>query len=76
MVEALDESVGRIVAQLRALQLERNTLVIFVSDNGGYTENRHGYVGVSDHGPYRGEKATFYEGGHRVPHGAATGRLP
>lgn len=67
MIENLDQSVGRIVAALREHKLERDTLVFFTSDNGGYT----GYPGVvgpiSDNGPLRGGKAGVYEGGHRVP---------
>ncbi len=67
MVEALDDSVGQVIEKLRELRLERNTLVVFLSDNGGYTVNEGGYVNVSDHGPFRGQKEDIYEGGHRVP---------
>lgn len=67
MVEAFDGSVGRIVGRLRELGLEKDTLVIVASDNGGYTVDRGGYVGVSSNAPWRGQKAEFYEGGHRVP---------
>lgn len=77
MVHALDHSVGRIRARLRELELERNTLVVFFSDNGGYTVDRGGYVGVSSNGILRGQKGDMYEGGHRVP-GLASwpGRIP
>ncbi len=67
MVKALDKSVGRLVDGLRAAGLEKNTLVIFFSDNGGYTVDRGGYVGVSSNAPLRGQKSDMYEGGHRVP---------
>jgi arylsulfatase A-like enzyme len=63
MIRALDRGVGRVMAQLKAQGLDRNTLVIFTSDNGG----AH-YIGLPDiNRPYRGWKATFFEGGVKVP---------
>jgi arylsulfatase A-like enzyme len=63
MVRQLDRSVGRVLAELKAQGLDDDTLVIFTSDNGG----AH-YVGLDDlNRPYSGWKATFYEGGIRVP---------
>ncbi len=67
MVEAFDASVGQIVGRLRELDLEKNTLVIFASDNGGYSVDHGGYVAVSSNAPWRGQKGDLYEGGHRVP---------
>ena len=67
MVEALDASVGKIMAELRRWQLEKNTLVIFTSDNGGYLNYGKSFRNISSNGPYRGQKAELYEGGHRVP---------
>jgi len=63
MIRALDRGVGRVLEALRANGLERDTLVIFTSDNGG----AH-YIGLPDiNRPYRGWKMTFFEGGVRTP---------
>ena len=59
MVEAVDTSVGRIMATLDELNLSEKTLVIFSSDNGG--------TRVSINRPLRGVKGSLYEGGVRVP---------
>ena len=67
MIESLDESVGAIVAALKERNLTENTLVIFTSDNGGYESYRGGFENISRMEPLRGQKATVYEGGHRVP---------
>jgi len=65
MVTALDEGVGRVLSCLRELQLDHNTLIFFLSDNGGPT-NKWGVNG-SDNGPLRGSKGDTWEGGIRVP---------
>ncbi|WP_353217669.1 sulfatase-like hydrolase/transferase [Sandarakinorhabdus sp.] len=63
MVRAVDRGVGKVMAELKAQGLDDNTLVIFTSDNGG----AH-YVGLPEiNRPFRGWKATFYEGGIHVP---------
>lgn len=70
MIQAVDQSVGKILNKLKEHGLEENTLVIFVSDNGGYThyyQNEHRFENISDNGPLRGQKTEVYEGGHRVP---------
>ncbi|MCE9649479.1 MAG: sulfatase-like hydrolase/transferase [Parvibaculum sp.] len=64
MIRALDRNVGNVLATLKAEGLDDNTLVIFTSDNGG----AH-YIGLPDiNKPYRGWKATFFEGGIHVPY--------
>jgi arylsulfatase A-like enzyme len=67
MVESLDKSVGEIVATLKKWELNRNTLVIFTSDNGGYLTYGNNFRNISSNGPLRGQKTQLYEGGHRVP---------
>ena len=60
MIEGLDDAVGRILGEIDALGLAERTLVIFTSDNGGYS-------GVADNRPLRAGKGYLYEGGIRVP---------
>jgi arylsulfatase A-like enzyme len=60
MIEAMDRSFGRLLAKLDELKLRENTLVIFTSDNGGFS-------GVADNRPLRAGKGYLYEGGIRVP---------
>jgi arylsulfatase A-like enzyme len=67
MVEALDQSVGEIVATLEVNGLRDNTLLVFTSDNGGYTSYGKNFRNISSNAPFRGQKAQIYEGGHRVP---------
>ncbi len=63
MIRALDRGVGRVMAELKAQGLDNNTLVFFTSDNGG----AH-YIGLPEiNRPFRGWKATFFEGGMHVP---------
>jgi len=63
MVRQLDRGIGRVLQTLKDTGIDDNTLVIFTSDNGGAF-----YTGIKDsNAPFRGYKATFFEGGIRVP---------
>lgn len=65
MIEEIDKSVGRIIKKLHESNLEKNTFVLFISDNGGIIQEA-GHK-VSSNYPLRGGKQQTYEGGHRVP---------
>lgn len=66
MVRSLDENVGRILDKLDDLHLANRTVVIFFSDNGGYTQQNQGMT-VTNNAPLRSGKGSLYEGGIRVP---------
>jgi arylsulfatase A-like enzyme len=61
MVTAVDDGVGRILAKLKQLGLDNNTMVFFLSDNGGAKNN------ASDNGELRNFKGSNFEGGIHVP---------
>ncbi len=62
MVSAVDDGVGRLLETLEELKLADNTLVFFLSDNGGPEKSN-----ASDNGVLRGGKGDAWEGGYRVP---------
>jgi len=61
LIEHLDDGVGRVLATLKETGLEKDTLVVFTSDNGGDLGPG------ANNGPWRAGKGTMYEGGLRVP---------
>jgi len=62
MITAVDDGVGRVLATLDELGIDDNTLVIFLSDNGGPEKKN-----ASDNGELRGGKGSYFEGGIHVP---------
>ena len=64
-VEELDWSMGEIFRELERLQLDDNTLVVYLSDNGPEVGHSEKYKGSA--APLRGEKYSNWEGGVRVP---------
>ena len=67
MLERVDASVGKIVAELKARGLYDNTLIIFTSDNGGLATREGPNTPATFNGPLREGKGWLYEGGIRVP---------
>jgi arylsulfatase B len=73
MITCMDDEIGKVVSALEKKKMRENTLIVFMSDNGGnQTALLAGDADVSnlklpaDNGPYRGGKGTLYEGGTRV----------
>ncbi|MEL0098061.1 MAG: sulfatase-like hydrolase/transferase [Opitutae bacterium] len=62
MVSAVDDGVGRLLSELEKYKLLENTIVVFLSDNGGITTKSG-----SSNLPLRGNKGEVWEGGFRVP---------
>ncbi len=60
MIENLDSNVGKVLDALKSLDMDKDTLVIFTSDNGGL-------AAVTDNSPLRSGKGSEFEGGIRVP---------
>jgi arylsulfatase A-like enzyme len=72
MTAAMDDAVGRVMGKLDELKLTGETLVVFISDNGGPTP-----ATSSGNGPLRGYKSQVWEGGIRIPFMMQwPGRLP
>ena len=79
MIKSMDESLGRVLDKLEALDLMDNTIIIFSSDNGGNMYDRTARDGTNlsawapegrtptNNAPLRGGKGSVYEGGVRVP---------
>ena len=67
MITRMDRDIGRLVDHLHARGLDRNTLILFVSDNGPHQEGGGDPVFFKSSGGLRGIKRDLYEGGIRVP---------
>lgn len=68
-IKQMDDNVGRILETLKAKGLENNTIIMFFGDNGPGTQRspQSSFNAFGSTGPFRGNKATVYEGGLRVP---------
>ena len=62
MLKAMDDAIGTVLAALESKGVLDDTLVMFLGDNGDAPE-----AGTASQSPYRGQKATYFEGGIRVP---------
>ena len=67
MITRMDRDAGRILDQLKRRELEKNTLLMFTSDNGPHTGDRLDPEFNDSNGPLRGVLRDVYEGGIRVP---------
>lgn len=67
MVTLLDQQVGEIVARLKELGLDKNTIIMFSSDNGPHLEGGADPDYFNSNGPFKGYKRDLYEGGIREP---------
>ena len=67
MVESMDDAIGTLLDALDRLKLADNTIIIFTSDNGGNMYDRVDDTTPTSNEPWRGGKATLFEGGTRVP---------
>jgi arylsulfatase A-like enzyme len=67
MITRMDRDIGRILDQLKELQLDENTIVMFTSDNGPHLEGGGDPGFFRSSGPLTGRKRDLYEGGIRVP---------
>lgn len=76
MLSSLDENIGRVMKKLKDLKLDKNTIVVFTSDNGpmanvnglNWPEKFPKEMIIGSAGPLTGRKAQFLEGGIRVPY--------
>ena len=62
MIHALDDAIGNLMDKMKLMGLDENTLIYFMSDNGGAS-----YTLATDNHPYKGGKFTNFEGGVNVP---------
>lgn len=67
MIESIDDALGEILNYLETNQLEDNTVILFMSDNGGLSAVARGGKKNSHNAPLKSGKGSIYEGGIRVP---------
>jgi len=67
MVNVMDDDIGELRAKLKELGIDKETIIIFTSDNGPHTEGGHDPAYFNSNGSQRGNKRDLYEGGIHVP---------
>lgn len=67
MISAVDDGVGQLLNELDRLGIAQDTIIFFLSDNGGVVNHDTGEQAVADNAPLRGGKSQLWEGGVRVP---------
>jgi len=67
MISYLDKDVAKLRAQLVKLGIDKNTIIIFSSDNGPHSEGKNNPNFFNSSGSLRGKKRDLYEGGIRIP---------
>lgn len=69
LIRSLDDSVGKIMNKLKETGLDKNTILIFLSDNGGIDGKitNHPENSITNNSPFIGGKATLFEGGIKSP---------
>lgn len=67
MIRKLDETVGSIMKTLHEAGIDKNSIVLFCSDNGPHSEGRHSSGFFKSSGVFKGQKRDLYQGGIRVP---------
>lgn len=67
MITYADDTVGAVLEKLKELEIAENTLVIFTTDNGSFSEGGYQYRMHNSNAPFRGGKRDLYEGGIRAP---------
>jgi arylsulfatase A-like enzyme len=65
MIQVMDTNIGKLIAKLDSTKQRDNTLIFFISDNGGPLNGKD--KSWTDNSPLRGGKGDLYEGGTRVP---------
>ncbi|MBM3401541.1 MAG: arylsulfatase [Bacteroidetes bacterium] len=67
MVSLLDKQVGEVLAKLKSLNIDKNTLVVFTSDNGAHEAGGNDPHFFNSNSGFKGVKRHLYEGGIRTP---------
>jgi len=67
MIESMDDALGKVMDYLEENQLENNTIILFMSDNGGLSASARGGEKHTHNLPLKSGKGSIYEGGIRVP---------